>query len=485
MNNLQLVSLLTDTMLSYDVKYKLGTYLNIKSNGYLLSDCLGLVEGVLWGYPKNGKYKSNNVPDLNANGLWSTAEIKGDMSSIPEMPGILVYKSGNPGHVGIYLGEGKVMECTAHVFPSGEGNGLVISQFNDSKAKNYRSWQGWLKYPYIDYIVEREEGAVMASFLMPGYQKLSWCSKKVHVYGQKDNLEIGLLSTPKYKQLQQIKDIDTDEVIYCKVNCSFFCQSGGEKGQVYGREQGFNRDGRPDQKEWLDVVVTKDNRIVAGDLSSWEYLIDEVKLGYSPLAVVLYEGNEVEWISTGAKPSEFTRSTNRTLHMQDADGKHYFMVSSGDLTGKQCRDFAKAYGMTFCAVLDGGGSSQMRADAKAIRETGRALPNVLIFYKKDEIEQLPVQPEEPTKTPEIEEGDNLMLFDFKITKGSYGVGKKKYATRATALGKYETDYPMEVGDEFWIDELVADGDYWIGHMINGPQPGRWIQLDPSCIDVNK
>ena len=32
---------------------------------------------------------------------------------------------------------------------------------------------------------------------------------------------------------------------------------------------------------------------------------------------------------------------------------------------------------------------------------------------------------------------------------------------------------------------VADGDYWIGHMINGPQPGRWIQLDPSCIDVNK
>ena len=155
------------------------------------------------------------------------------------------------------------------------------------------------------------------------------------------------------------------------------------------------------------------------------------------------------------------------------------------MTGKQCRDFAKAYGMTFCAVLDGGGSSQMRADARAIRETGRALPNVLVFYKKDEVEQLPVQPEEPTKTPEIEEGDNLMLFEFKVTKGSYGVDKKKYATRATALGKYDTDYPMEVGDEFWIDDLVADGDYWVGHMINGPQAGRWIQLDPSCIDVNK
>ena len=478
MNNLQLVSMLTDTMLRYDIKYKLGTYLNKKSEGYLLSDCLGLIEGIMWGYPEDGSYKSNGVPDLNANGLWNAAEVKGSMASIPEVPGVLVYKSGSPGHVGIYLGEGKVMECTAHVFPSGEGNGIVISQFTDPKGKNYHSWQGWLKYPYIEY--KRKEGAGMASFFLPGYQKLSWSGKTIHVYGQKDDHEIGLMATPKYKQLLPIKEIDNDEIHYCKVNCSYFAQKGEEKGQVYGREQGFNRDGRPDQKEWIDVVVTKDNKVHAGDFASWEYLIDSVKLSYSPLAVLIYEGKEVEMLSTGVSKAEFTRLANRTVHMQDDDGRHYFAVTAGEFTGPQMRAFAKTYGMTFCALLDGGGSSQMRADGKSIRETTRALPNVLTFYKKGTEDQLPTQPETPPKQPEIE-GDDLMVFEFEVAKASFG--GNKYATRETALGKYDTNYPMKVGDEFWIDELVADGDYWIGHMLNGPQAGRWIQLDPVCIKV--
>ena len=475
MNNYDLIVKANNVFINHKTIYKLGAFMNQSINGALLCDCLGLIEGLMWGYPEAGNYKSNGVPDLNANGLWNAADVKGSISTIPEVPGVLVYNSGSPGHVGIYLGQGNVLECTAHVFLSGEGNGIVISQFADKKEKNYRSWQGWLKYPYIEYV--QKEGAKMASFFIPGYQKLSWSGKVVHVYGQKNDLEIGLMSTPNYRQLQLIKDIDNNETHYCKVNCSYFDMSGADKGQVFGREQGFTEDNRPDQKEWIDVVITKDNKVIAGDLASWEYSGDQVKAGFSPLAVILKDGNEVEMVSSAVSSSVLTSSTQRTLLMQDADGLFYFAVSSDGLTVKQCRSFAKAYGMMFCAVLDGGGSSQMRADGKSIRETGRALPNVLTFYKKTEVK--PVEPETPPVEPEKE---NTMPFNFRITKGTFS-GGKKYPTRATATSKYDTKYSLNVGDEFWIDKMVGEGNYWIGRMVNGDQAGRWIQLDPTCMEA--
>ena len=109
----------------------------------------------------------------------------------------------------------------------------------------------------------------MATFKQ-GYQKITWNGQTVHVYGQKDGLDIGLMSTPKYKEVRTIDKIDDNHVHWCKVNCSYFVNvtSSSEYGQVLGREQGFTEDNKPDQQEWLDVVVTNDNKIIAGQLAS-------------------------------------------------------------------------------------------------------------------------------------------------------------------------------------------------------------------------
>ena len=109
----------------------------------------------------------------------------------------------------------------------------------------------------------------MATFKQ-GYQKISWSGQTVHVYGQKDGLDIGLMSTPAYKEVRTIDKIDDNYVHWCKINCSYFINvsSSSEYGQVLGREQGFTEDNKPDQQEWLDVVVTNENKIVAGQLAS-------------------------------------------------------------------------------------------------------------------------------------------------------------------------------------------------------------------------
>ena len=85
-----------------------------------------------------------------------------------------------------------------------------------------------------------------------------------------------------------------------------------------------------------------------------------------------------------------------------------------------------------------------------------------------------------SKGNNVPEMEDTMPFNFKITKGTFSNGKK-YPTRATATSKYDVKYSLNVGDEFWVDKFVGEGNYWIGHMVNGDQAGRWIQLDPICM----
>lgn len=79
------------------------------------------------------------------------------------------------------------------------------------------------------------------------------------------------------------------------------------------------------------------------------------------------------------------------------------------------------------------------------------------------------------------QGNGSVNIKFKVTKGAYGSGNKKVATRSAALSKYNINYPIYVGDEFTVDEIVSQGNYYIGHMKDGRQAGRWTQLDASDI----
>lgn len=104
-------------------------------------DCCGLIKWYLMtggDIAKNPIY--NSAYDLNASGFYNKAKEKGVISTLPEIAGLAVYKKG---HIGVYIGGGKVIECTK----SSRGDGVVYS---DLKAYG---WTHWLKIHAISYPV--------------------------------------------------------------------------------------------------------------------------------------------------------------------------------------------------------------------------------------------------------------------------------------------------------------------------------------------
>ena len=112
--------------------------------GRRTADCIGLIKSYSWYDVDTGKinYGSNGMPDVGADGIYRNAREKGPISTMPEIPGLLVHSNG---HIGIYIGDGYAIEAM------GTRYGVV-----KTKVKN-RNWTGWCKNPYIDYIEETPE----------------------------------------------------------------------------------------------------------------------------------------------------------------------------------------------------------------------------------------------------------------------------------------------------------------------------------------
>ena len=78
-------------------------------------DCVCLIKGILWGWNGNlnktyggAVYNSNGVPDVGANSLLKyCTNVSTDFNNI--IPGEVVWMDG---HVGIYIGDKKIVECT-------------------------------------------------------------------------------------------------------------------------------------------------------------------------------------------------------------------------------------------------------------------------------------------------------------------------------------------------------------------------------------
>lgn len=126
--------------------YKLGTYMNKKSGKYILCDCSGLIKGILWGYPDKGKYSSNGVPDTNANNIIGThcSGVTRDMKQLRK--GMVVWM---PGHIGIYCGDGVVVESS----PRWE-NGIQRTYPVGCPVanKHHLNQRKWTKCGYLNWV---------------------------------------------------------------------------------------------------------------------------------------------------------------------------------------------------------------------------------------------------------------------------------------------------------------------------------------------
>ena len=100
-------------------------------------DCSGLIKNYLMGGLENFQYDA--ALDLNAEMLYAYAETSGDMDSVPEVRGLCLYMEG---HVGIYVGNGKVIESTSN---KKFGDGVCQTTLKD------RVWLKWFQCPGVAY----------------------------------------------------------------------------------------------------------------------------------------------------------------------------------------------------------------------------------------------------------------------------------------------------------------------------------------------
>ena len=110
-------------------------YMKDIAEGKTCADCVGMIKSFFWkGGDLNAepKYKSNNCPDVSANGMIKLCPQTGPISTIPDVPGLVVWKDG---HIGVYVGGGYTVE---------------MKGFNyDCKKKKVKDgpWKKWGRLP--------------------------------------------------------------------------------------------------------------------------------------------------------------------------------------------------------------------------------------------------------------------------------------------------------------------------------------------------
>lgn len=129
------LKLFEDRKKAYPSQYKnIKDYESQIANPKPCFDCAGLVKSK-WVYPKY-----NAADDLGATGLYGKCTIKGLLELDKLIPGMLVFKGNDKTktHVGIYAGNGKIIEAKGHAY------GVIESDIN-------ATWKYMAEYYNIDY----------------------------------------------------------------------------------------------------------------------------------------------------------------------------------------------------------------------------------------------------------------------------------------------------------------------------------------------
>ena len=115
--------------------------------GKRVHDCAGLIKGALWSESPTSVPKYNKDQDYSANMFHIKAVKKGPIGTMPDKKGILVFKGTErqKNHIGVYIGNGKVIEAKGHAY------GVVESSINSG-------WKFWGQCNLFNYgpaIVEK------------------------------------------------------------------------------------------------------------------------------------------------------------------------------------------------------------------------------------------------------------------------------------------------------------------------------------------
>ena len=103
---------------------------------------MGLIKGYLWCDSPDGEPRYCGAQDVAVEGLYRKCSRKGSITTLPDTPGVCVFMA-NMGHVGVYIGNGEVVEAMGHAY------GVVKTKVAG------RGWAYWGMPEWIDYGAEK------------------------------------------------------------------------------------------------------------------------------------------------------------------------------------------------------------------------------------------------------------------------------------------------------------------------------------------
>lgn len=143
---------------------RMSTYRKHIAAGQIAGDCVnGAIKGAIWSElgKREPVYGSHGCPDTNADGMFKKCKNWGmdwgTIDTMPDRPGVAVRMAG---HVGVYVGNGEVVEWRGFKY------GCVITKLNE------RKWLHWYELPWTDYAdtvaVENKYGTLGGRLLKIG-----------------------------------------------------------------------------------------------------------------------------------------------------------------------------------------------------------------------------------------------------------------------------------------------------------------------------
>ena len=106
--------------------------------GQKVHDCVGLIKGYLWCDTPDSEPIYKPTQDVAVSGLYMACTESGSIGTMPDIPGVCVFMQ-NMGHVGVYIGNGEVIEAMGHAY------GVVKTKLAG------RGWALWGKPRWISY----------------------------------------------------------------------------------------------------------------------------------------------------------------------------------------------------------------------------------------------------------------------------------------------------------------------------------------------
>lgn len=389
------------------------------TTGSVLPNCVGYAYGR---FMECAKVKTCSLPTGDA-GDWYDAAISFQRGKTPRLGAVACWTGGTAGKGHVAIVE-KIEGNTVTVSESGYYSKIRFQrrQMVPPFDFNGLSFRGFIYNPYFS-----GNGKMV---IPEGKFETEINGEKVIGYGQRAGQRLGMISAEGPKPLQALQTIgkidDPGVTIYASMNANYFQMSTDQSdpyGTHYGTEISQTNHFTPHKGNVLAYAVMLDGKSFAAPDSQFWYTKDEVQFACAPAHIAYLRGNKVDLWSSAFRASKEGPNTQSML-IRTAD-RFALAVVSGKVTIADCVSWAEKNvdGLLDLCFMDSGGSSQIMIGYEFPVYTGRALPNVLSFYRMKEDLDIPAEsvtdepvitePEKPSETAETGSDQELDVDALK------------------------------------------------------------------------